>query len=146
MNWCGVWKRCPLIRQLTQKLYTSHKIYESGDTLVYSFNDTTGYGFHGDFFNGWKAGIMDGLINGCGDDYLVKYMLFYFRVFGLLRYSLYLLHPIHRTADWTRAILLVGGQGATATGKGRRMTATTPEFRRNFLRTCKTIATTAKQN
>ena len=27
--------------------------------MVYSFNDYEGYGFHGDFFNGWEDGLMD---------------------------------------------------------------------------------------
>jgi len=35
--------------------YSVGGIYEPGDQLYYSFNDTTGYGFHGDFFNGWQV-------------------------------------------------------------------------------------------
>ena len=34
-------------------------MYQPGDQLVYSFNDTKGYGFHGDFFNGWEDGVVD---------------------------------------------------------------------------------------
>ena len=39
--------------------------YEPGDQLYYSFNDTTGYGFHGDFFNGWQEGLIDEILEGC---------------------------------------------------------------------------------
>jgi len=39
--------------------------FEAGDTLVYSFNDTTGYGFHGDFLHGWKEGVMESLLDYC---------------------------------------------------------------------------------
>lgn len=38
---------------------------EVGDSLVYSFGDTTGYGFHGDFLNGWKKGVMQSLLDYC---------------------------------------------------------------------------------
>ena len=32
---------------------------QAGDSLVYSFNDYQGYGYHGDFFNGWEDGLID---------------------------------------------------------------------------------------
>jgi len=46
-------------------VFTVEGIYEPGDQLYYSFNDTTGYGFHGDFLNGWQDGLMDDLIEYC---------------------------------------------------------------------------------
>ena len=36
-----------------------------GDQLVYSFDDRVGYGFHGDFFNGWKPGVVESLLDQC---------------------------------------------------------------------------------
>ena len=33
--------------------------------MVYSFDDWVGYGFHGDFFNGWKEGVVEALIEQC---------------------------------------------------------------------------------
>ena len=38
---------------------------EVGDKLVYSFGDYTGYGFHGDFLNGWEDGVIDKLVDYC---------------------------------------------------------------------------------
>ena len=40
-------------------------IAEPGDSLVYSYNDWEGYGFHGDFLNGWKDGAIDQLLYFC---------------------------------------------------------------------------------
>ena len=40
-------------------------IYEVGDQLVYSYDDRVGYGFHGDFFNGWKPGVVESLLDQC---------------------------------------------------------------------------------
>ena len=39
--------------------------FEAGDQLVYSFDDWVGYGFHGDFFNGWKPGVVEALLDQC---------------------------------------------------------------------------------
>ena len=39
--------------------------FEAGDQLVYSFDDWVGYGFHGDFFNGWKPGAVEALLEQC---------------------------------------------------------------------------------
>jgi len=38
---------------------------EVGDKLVYSFGDYSGYGFHGDFLNGWEDGVIDSLVDYC---------------------------------------------------------------------------------
>ena len=50
-------KRLPTV--FFEALFRPEGIYEPGDQLYYSFNDTTGYGFHGDFFNGWQDGLID---------------------------------------------------------------------------------------
>ena len=49
-------KRVPTL--FYEAIFQIQDIYEAGDTLIYSFNDTIGYGFHGDFFNGWKQGAI----------------------------------------------------------------------------------------
>ena len=49
-------KRVPTL--FYEAIFQIQDIYEAGDTLVYSFNDTVGHGFHGDFFNGWKEGAI----------------------------------------------------------------------------------------
>jgi len=56
-------KRLPTL--FFEAIFKTGDIYEAGDRLVYSFNDYTGYGFHGDFLHGWKEGVMDGLLNYC---------------------------------------------------------------------------------
>jgi len=40
-------------------------LFEAGDSLVYSFNDYQGYGYHGDFFNGWEDGLIDQFLEHC---------------------------------------------------------------------------------
>ena len=41
------------------------KVIEAGDELVYSFNDKSGFGFHGDFINGWEDGVVQQAIDYC---------------------------------------------------------------------------------
>merc|ERR1712154_363282 len=36
-----------------------------GDQLIYSYNDWTGYGFHGDFLMGWNEGVIESMIDYC---------------------------------------------------------------------------------
>ena len=50
-------KRLPTV--FFEALFRPGGVYQPGDQLYYSFNDTTGYGFHGDFFNGWQDGLID---------------------------------------------------------------------------------------
>lgn len=48
-----------------EAIYLTGNIFEAGDELVYSFNDTTGYGFHGDFLMGWDDGNIQSKIDYC---------------------------------------------------------------------------------
>ena len=32
---------------------------------MYSYNDKTGYGFHGDFLMGWNDGVIESMIDYC---------------------------------------------------------------------------------
>ena len=50
-------KRLPTL--FFEAIFATHEIFEAGDQLVYSYNDTIGYGFHGDFINGWEKGAVD---------------------------------------------------------------------------------------
>ena len=43
--------------------------FEAGDSLVYSYNDYEGHGFHGDFVNGWDEGKIESLLDYCTRDY-----------------------------------------------------------------------------
>jgi len=56
-------KRLPTV--FFEALFRPGGVYQPGDQLYYSFNDTTGYGFHGDFFNGWQDGLIDEILEGC---------------------------------------------------------------------------------
>ena len=49
-----------------EAIFRTHEVgMEAGDQLVYSFNDWSGYGFHGDFMHGWKEGVIEGFLNYC---------------------------------------------------------------------------------
>ena len=49
-----------------EAIFRTHEVgMEAGDQLVYSFNDWSGYGFHGDFLNGWKEGVIEGFLDYC---------------------------------------------------------------------------------
>jgi len=56
-------KRLPTL--FFEAIFQVQEVYQPGDQLVYSFNDTQGYGFHGDFFNGWEDGVVDRFIEYC---------------------------------------------------------------------------------
>jgi len=56
-------KRLPTL--FYEAIFKTGDIFSAGDSLVYSFNDYTGYGFHGDFLQGWKDGVMDRLLDTC---------------------------------------------------------------------------------
>ncbi|KAL8999994.1 MAG: hypothetical protein Q9169_001239 [Polycauliona sp. 2 TL-2023] len=46
-------------------LYGVNDIKLDGGKFVFSHGDTTGYGFHGDFMNGWKADVLEQGIKQC---------------------------------------------------------------------------------
>ena len=49
-----------------EAIFRTHEVgMEAGDQLVYSFNDWSGYGFHGDFLHGWKEGVIEGFLDYC---------------------------------------------------------------------------------
>lgn len=42
-----------------------NSMYYSFFLLVFSFGDDVGYGFHADFVNGWKQGILEAAVKQC---------------------------------------------------------------------------------
>ncbi len=56
-------KRVPTL--FFEAKFLSYGLLDAGDSLVYSYNDWKGYGFHGDFLNGWNEGVMEQLIEVC---------------------------------------------------------------------------------
>ena len=48
-----------------EAIYKIKHIYTPGDELVYSFNDTKGYGFHGDFLMGWEENRIEEMLDYC---------------------------------------------------------------------------------
>ncbi|KAL8833958.1 MAG: hypothetical protein Q9170_004004 [Blastenia crenularia] len=47
-------------------LYGVNDINKDGGRFVFSQGDTTGFGFHGDFLNGWKADVLNEAVKLCG--------------------------------------------------------------------------------
>jgi len=56
-------KRVPTL--FFEAIYLTGDTFEAGDQLVYSYNDWTGYGFHGDFLMGWNNGVIESMIEYC---------------------------------------------------------------------------------
>ncbi|KAL8942093.1 MAG: hypothetical protein Q9216_001859 [Gyalolechia sp. 2 TL-2023] len=46
-------------------LYGVNNIKQDGGKFVFSHGDTTGFGFHGDFLNGWKADVLTDAVKNC---------------------------------------------------------------------------------
>lgn len=56
----------PLIHLFYEVLYSVNDIQQDGGQFVFSQGDTTGYGFHGDFLNGWDPATLKSAIDqGC---------------------------------------------------------------------------------
>ena len=52
-----------------EAIFKIQDFFEAGDELVYSFNDKSGFGFHGDFVNGWEEGVVQEAIDYCATHY-----------------------------------------------------------------------------
>ncbi|KAL8710992.1 MAG: hypothetical protein Q9220_004591 [cf. Caloplaca sp. 1 TL-2023] len=55
----------PLIHMFFEVLYSVNSINKDGGKFVFSQGDTTGFGFHGDFLNGWKTNVLTAGIQQC---------------------------------------------------------------------------------
>ncbi|KAL8805486.1 MAG: hypothetical protein Q9182_001941 [Xanthomendoza sp. 2 TL-2023] len=55
----------PLIHLFYEVLYGVNDIEKDGGKFVFSYGDPTGYGFHGDFMNGWEPGVLAKGIKDC---------------------------------------------------------------------------------
>jgi len=68
---CPTTHPVPLIHLFYEVLYSVKEVKQDGGKFVFSQGDTTGYGFHGDFMNGWdpatlKAALDQGCANTAG--------------------------------------------------------------------------------
>ncbi|KAL8817669.1 MAG: hypothetical protein Q9223_003552 [Gallowayella weberi] len=65
----------PLIHLFYEVMYGVNDIKKDGGKFVFSHGDPTGYGFHGDFMNGWKPDVLAKGIKDCAftNDGGVKY-------------------------------------------------------------------------
>lgn len=65
---CPTTHPVPLIHLFYEVLYGVSDIKQDGGKFVFSHGDTTGYGFHGDFMNGWDpATLKAALDQGCAN-------------------------------------------------------------------------------
>ncbi|KAL8903608.1 MAG: hypothetical protein Q9207_003810 [Kuettlingeria erythrocarpa] len=55
-----------LMHLFFEVLYSVNNIKKDGGKFVFSQGDTTGFGFHGDFLNGWKPDVLKSAIKECG--------------------------------------------------------------------------------
>ncbi|KAL8926746.1 MAG: hypothetical protein Q9208_002820 [Pyrenodesmia sp. 3 TL-2023] len=55
-----------LMHLFFEVLYSVNDIKKDGGKFVFSHGDTTGFGFHGDFLNGWKPDVLQSAIKECG--------------------------------------------------------------------------------
>ncbi|KAL8889592.1 MAG: hypothetical protein Q9205_002791 [Flavoplaca limonia] len=62
---CPDTHQVPLIHLFYEVLYGVNDIKLDGGKFVFSHGDTTGYGFHGDFMNGWKPDVLAEGIKQC---------------------------------------------------------------------------------
>ena len=63
---CPDTHKVPLIHLFYEVLYSVNEIDQNGGQFVFSQGDNTGYGFHGDFMNGWdQATLKSAIDQGC---------------------------------------------------------------------------------
>ncbi|KAI4139877.1 MAG: hypothetical protein L6R39_006065 [Caloplaca ligustica] len=55
-----------LMHLFFEVLYGVNDIKKDGGKFVFSQGDTTGFGFHGDFMNGWKPDVLASAVKQCG--------------------------------------------------------------------------------
>ena len=46
-------------------MYSVDKLNGQGGQFIFAYGDTTGYGFHGDFMNGWDAATLNAAVKQC---------------------------------------------------------------------------------
>lgn len=57
----------PLMHLFYEVLYSVNDIHQDGGQFTFSQGDTTGYGFHGDFMNGWDTATLKSAIKDCAN-------------------------------------------------------------------------------
>ncbi|KAL8771573.1 MAG: hypothetical protein Q9209_003016 [Squamulea sp. 1 TL-2023] len=62
---CPATHPVPLVHLFYEVLYGVNNIKLDGGKFVFSHGDPTGYGFHGDFMNGWKSDVLAAGIQQC---------------------------------------------------------------------------------
>ncbi|KAI4213743.1 MAG: hypothetical protein LQ351_003709 [Letrouitia transgressa] len=55
----------PLVHIFYEVLYSVNNVKQDGGQFVFSHGDTTGYGFHGDFLNGWDPATLASATKNC---------------------------------------------------------------------------------
>ncbi|MCJ1434081.1 hypothetical protein MMC27_003447 [Xylographa pallens] len=56
-----------LVHLFYEVLYGTNNIHLDGGRFVFAQGDTTGYGFHGDFLNGWDETVLSSALSNCAN-------------------------------------------------------------------------------
>lgn len=62
---CPPTHKVPLLHLFYEVLYGVNNIHQDGGNFTFSQGDNTGYGFHGDFLNGWDPATLQSAIKDC---------------------------------------------------------------------------------